>query len=81
MLSTQVELVYGNREIQCLIDLSLPVADIVRTLCLDQLNLPDELGRYALRLASTLELITDDVSKRYKNIMNEFINTLFIYYY
>ncbi|KAI8058067.1 ELMO/CED-12 family-domain-containing protein [Syncephalis plumigaleata] len=64
MLSTQVELVYENREIQCLIDLSLPVADIVRNLCLDQLNLPDEPGRYALRLASTLELITDDNIRR-----------------
>ncbi|RKP25830.1 ELMO/CED-12 family-domain-containing protein, partial [Syncephalis pseudoplumigaleata] len=64
MLSTQVELVYENRELSCLIDLSLPVADIVRTLCLDQLGLPDEPGRYALRLASTLELITDDNIRR-----------------
>jgi hypothetical protein len=64
MLATQVELVYEAREIQCLIDLSAPVEDIVRNICLEHLGLNDEPSRYALRLASTLELITDDNIRR-----------------
>ncbi|RKP05684.1 ELMO/CED-12 family-domain-containing protein, partial [Thamnocephalis sphaerospora] len=64
MLATQVELVYESREVQCLVDLSLPVDEIVRAICLEQLGLREEPGRYALRLASTLELITDDNIRR-----------------
>ncbi|CAG8558682.1 3097_t:CDS:10 [Ambispora leptoticha] len=60
----QVTVQFDKAQANCGIDVSQPVATVIKALCLEHFNIQEPAALYALRLQDTKELITDENFRR-----------------
>ncbi|CAG8462244.1 25589_t:CDS:10 [Dentiscutata erythropus] len=63
-MSTPVTVLYEKNQVSCSVDVSQPISEIIKTLCIEQFNISESPNLLALRLQDTDELITDENIRR-----------------
>ncbi|CAG8526137.1 1084_t:CDS:2 [Racocetra fulgida] len=65
-MSTPVTVLYEKNQVSCSVDVSQPISDIIKSLCIEQFNIQNSPTLLALRLQDTDELITDEITENEK---------------